>query len=754
MHLISDTTGNPRWNIDPASLVPGTITGVVRQDDGDGMYGLNDLVVPGTIVELLIDYAVGNDLLVATTTTDVNGVFTFDGVSPCLYTLRYTPPPGLEAIQSVVPFTLSAGQVLEHNELVTSFAPPSFYFSQLGYTVNEHDGQIDIVVLRNAAYPGQTVVYEVRDGTQSPATRGSDYVALLRGLLVFAPGETSRTLTIPILSDLKTELNETVLLTLRSPTGAPIPGPRSSAVLTIIENAVCTVDDALFGGRGADIIMGDFGYVTTDSAGIVTEVLIGGDGKDRLFGNEGKDRLHGQDGDDRLEGGSSNDTLWGNEGDDTFVFGGDAVLGNDTIIELIGEGEDTLDFSKTASYAVKIDLGFREPNPAPSDSRDQQTVIQFETPDGTAFHLKLNLSDGDPDSNAMTLEDTIENVIGGIADDTLYGNLLDNRLTGGPGSDLLDGRAGTDTVVEARDVDFVLTDSTLSVLALSETDMLIAIERAELAGGPSANRFDVSGWTGAPVLLDGRAGTDTVVSMNNASFTLTNMQLTVTPGAMFLLTEIERAELTGGAGDNTFDTTDFTGAAVLTGGAGNDTFLGAPGDTTYILNADELGNDTITDSGGNDTFDFSATTLMVTVDLVNLATGVPQPISTNLMLTLLGGAIIENVLGGAGNDTLIGNAVINRIEGGAGDDTITGNGGADLISGGAGADLIIWNDGDGNDVIDGDADADFVRIYTGNGADNISFNKQGVSRIQVAGTAGTVFTLDIGGVEAMELQTG
>ena len=304
---------------------------------------------------------------------------------------------------------------------------------------------------------------------------------------------------------------------------------------------------------------------------------------------------------------------------------------------------------------------------------------------GMSIYLRLTLSDGD----------AIENLVGGGADDTLLGNALDNSLTGGPGSDWIDGRSGTDQLAESRNIDFVLTNAMLGVLALTELDTLISIERITLAGGSGDNRFDVSGWTGAPASIDGRQGIDTVISSNDGSFILDDTTLTVAPGTTFLLESIERAELTGGPGANLFNATAFAGAAVLNGGAGNDVFLGGTGDSYYIFDTDTpQGHDTIADSSGSDTLDFSTTTALgVTVNLPSLGTGAPQPVNANLTLTLVGGAAIENVIGGSLNDTLTSNSLNNTLSGGAGDDTYVFN---DTW----GEDTIVEFAGQGTDTLD------------------------------------------------------
>ena len=54
------------------------------------------------------------------------------------------------------------------------------------------------------------------------------------------------------------------------------------------------------------------------------------------------------------------------------------------------------------------------------------------------------------------------------------------------------------------------------------------------------------------------------------------------------------------------------------------------------------------------------------------------------------GTVIENLMGGAGNDKLTGNEVANHIAGGAGDDVLTGGAGSDMLDGGQGADLAVY----------------------------------------------------------------
>ena len=79
------------------------------------------------------------------------------------------------------------------------------------------DATLDFAVTLSRAAPGPvTVAYATADGT---ATAGSDYTET-RGTLTFAPGETAKTVAVPVLDDAHDEGEETLTLTLTTPSGA------------------------------------------------------------------------------------------------------------------------------------------------------------------------------------------------------------------------------------------------------------------------------------------------------------------------------------------------------------------------------------------------------------------------------------------------------------------------------------------------------------------------------------------------------
>ncbi|HEV2746336.1 MAG TPA: M10 family metallopeptidase C-terminal domain-containing protein [Allosphingosinicella sp.] len=116
---------------------------------------------------------------------------------------------------------------------------------------------------------------------------------------------------------------------------------------------------------------------------------------------------------------------------------------------------------------------------------------------------------------------------------------------------------------------------------------------------------------------------------------------------------------------------------------------------------------TVWDGGGNDTYDFSAYTRSLDIDLRPgewSTTLLAQRAMLNDNLYARGNianallyrddqrSLIENAIGGSNRDILIGNDGDNRLEGGAGSDTIDGGLGADTMIGGPGVDRYVVDD--------------------------------------------------------------
>ncbi len=121
--------------------------------------------------------------------------------------------------------------------------------------------------------------------------------------------------------------------------------------------------------------------------------------------------------------------------------------------------------------------------------------------------------------------------------------------------------------------------------------------------------------------------------------------------------------------------------------------------------------ETVWDGGGNDTFDFSnyATNLKVDLrpgswsvlsegQLAHLGDGNYARGNVFNALQYQGDtrSLIENALGGSGDNRMIGNTADNKLWGGSGNDTLTGAKGADVLRGGSGNDILAG--GYGNDA--------------------------------------------------------
>ncbi len=124
----------------------------------------------------------------------------------------------------------------------------------------------------------------------------------------------------------------------------------------------------------------------------------------------------------------------------------------------------------------------------------------------------------------------------------------------------------------------------------------------------------------------------------------------------------------------------------------------ATGDTVYGFNSNaaaayRIGAATqqavfsIWDAGGKDTIDGSGYANNQKIDLNQAAFSNFGALTKNVSIAV--GAVIENAMGGTGNDWLVGNSVANALTGGDGNDTLDGGAGNDSLVGGAGSDTYV-----------------------------------------------------------------
>jgi hypothetical protein len=109
-------------------------------------------------------------------------------------------------------------------------------FDELTYTRSESHATLTIPVWRAGPVVDPTTVpYTVGPGPGAPATENDDYTVTSQNPLIFNPGERVKAITLSIVNDKISEPEETVELTLQSPTNAGLATP-STKLVTIQDN--------------------------------------------------------------------------------------------------------------------------------------------------------------------------------------------------------------------------------------------------------------------------------------------------------------------------------------------------------------------------------------------------------------------------------------------------------------------------------------------------------------------------------------
>ena len=163
------------------------------------------------------------------------------------------------------------GKVLANTAVAT--VPGPLALSVADARVDEAPGAVLAfeVTLNRAAAGTVTVDYATADGT---ATAGADYTAT-SGMLTFAPGETAKTVNVPVLDDAHDDTGETLTLTLSNASGARI---RDGEATGTIENsdAIPKAWLARFGRTVADHVVDAVTERLTGSSGGGSQVTLGG----------------------------------------------------------------------------------------------------------------------------------------------------------------------------------------------------------------------------------------------------------------------------------------------------------------------------------------------------------------------------------------------------------------------------------------------------------------------------------------------
>ncbi|MXQ13888.1 calcium-binding protein, partial [Microvirga makkahensis] len=127
-------------------------------------------------------------------------------------------------------------------------------------------------------------------------------------------------------------------------------------------------------------------------------------------------------------------------------------------------------------------------------------------------------------------------------------------------------------------------------------------------------------------------------------------------------------------------------------------------------------------------------------------------------------SLIENAVGGSGNDTLTGNDAANTLKGGVGNDRLAGGNGDDVLDGGMGTDTVVFSGLRSNYSVSKLSDGSFqvtdLRSGTPDGKDSVcgtewfQFSDKTYSLADISGSAAAPQSLTLTGTDSSDTLSG
>ncbi|TWU45387.1 Calx-beta domain protein [Novipirellula aureliae] len=228
--------------------VPGTLgfqAATAEVDEDGGTVTLTVNRTGGSDGEVTINYSATNETAISGTDYSLDpGTLTFaDGVTSQTITINIIDDATVEDSETFT-VTLSApgggaslgtavSTVTINDDDTVVVQPGTIALAAATVSVNEGAGNASFVINRTGGSDGTvTVTYATSDGT---ADASDDYTAV-NTTVTFLDGETTKTVTVPILEDTDVEGDENFILTLSSPTGGATLGATTSSTATIVDN--------------------------------------------------------------------------------------------------------------------------------------------------------------------------------------------------------------------------------------------------------------------------------------------------------------------------------------------------------------------------------------------------------------------------------------------------------------------------------------------------------------------------------------
>jgi Ca2+-binding RTX toxin-like protein len=326
-------------------------------------------------------------------------------------------------------------------------------------------------------------------------------------------------------------------------------------------------------------------------------------GKFAFILNNSSDTVTGGAGDDVFTAGAGDDNLSGNGGNDEFRFAGnltnaDQVNGGANTDTLLA---DNVNLTLNAGVVNIETLTVTNTDGA----ADSLTTVDANVAAAAAMAVNLVINstgnttfNGSAETNG-TLNITVSGTGTGTANITLGGAGSTNSVTGTTKVETVTMSGGTDTLNLGDGNDIV---NALSSLSAADT------VNGQGGSGDTLNVVDDTATTD----LNGVTGFETLnISSTNAS-SYTTVDTLVDAGATLTVTQVTAQDLTFNGSAET------NGKFVFVGNTGVDTLTGGAGDDTFNTNT---GNDVLVGGGGADTFNFTAAGRIDNNDTVTGGTG-------------------------------------------------------------------------------------------------------------------------------------
>jgi Ca2+-binding RTX toxin-like protein len=461
-------------------------------------------------------------------------------------------------------------------------------------------------------------------------------------------------------------------------------------------------DDVIDGGTGSDtldytgtasVVTVDLGTNTatglTDSGGSFTSI-------ENVTGGSDADTLIGDSGANVLTGGGDDDTLDGGGGTDTAAYAG--TLAQSALTAVAGhwevnggaEGTDTLENIEIVQhgggrYLLVGNGGFADAATAATAATQAGDTIVFAAPPPPDNPIVIDLTDTNEDIDVTIPYDVDVDIETGGGDNHITTGDGDNHITtGGGDNEIVTGDGNSDIVTGDGDNEVVTGNG--------NNDIVTGDGNNDIVTGDGNN--DIVAGDGDNDIVTGGGDNEIVTGDGNNDIVTGNGNNDIVTGAG------EDHVTTGGGGD-----TVKTGGGndVVDSGGGEDTIIGGSGNGDDVYNAG-LGSDTVV---------YSSATNAITVDLTQIDR-FNQPASGGGTIgDLLTAALldphtpvgkgqgvdigtdalidIENVTGGAGNDSITGDSDANILTGAGGNDTLNGGANDDTLDGGAGIDTAVFS---------------------------------------------------------------